>query len=423
MENRIKLLMLGTHDLFLAGHVAYTYNEIPNELFDKKMIVLESCKKKESYAFRFSKSISTKIRKRLYPKWLFLKRWIKYRTIVDKEKSEYCFYSFDDECISAEKILKKCGGFIPDVISIHWVARFVSSKTIKDLYEKTKAHIVITFVDEAPLSGGCHYHCDCNQYLYECERCPVLKSGMELARIQMVRKMENLRGIPLTIVGSPYDMEKASFSSLYKDANKVNIVAYPQVTITSREQARRIFKIDEKDFVILIGASRLKDKRKGLEYAIHAVEEFSKDKKDISVLLLGNDSLDISFISNIEVVQPGYLDNDKMCAAFCASDVFLSSTIADSGPMMVNYSCALGVPVVSFDLGIAHTLVKHKGNGYLAEYKNIESLKNGLNFVYGLSLEEKKNIKDELITMMSQYKQQKKWYEIVHENVKEKSFL
>lgn len=418
MKDRIKLLMLGTYDLFLAGHVAYTYNKIPDELFDKKMIVLESCKKKESYAFRFSKSIATKIRKRLYLKWLPLKRWIKYRTIVDKEKSEYCFYSFDDECISAEKILKKCEGFIPDVISIHWVAGFISSKTIKDLYEKTKAHIVINFVDEAPLSGGCHYHCDCNQYLYECEKCPVLKSGKQLAHIQMVNKIKNLYGIPMTIVGSQYDMEKANLSPIYKESHKISVTSFPQVTITSREQARRIFKIDENDFVILIGANNLKNKRKGLEYAIHAVEEFSKDKKDISVLLLGNQSLDISFLSNIKVVQPGFLDNDKMCAAFCASDVFLSSTIADSGPMMVNYSCALGIPVVSFDLGIAHTLVKHKENGFLAEYKNIESLKNGLNFIYGLSLTEKKNIQNELKKIMSKYKNQSQWYEVIYDNYK-----
>ena len=75
--------------------------------------------------------------------------------------------------------------------------------------------------------------------------------------------------------------------------------------------------------------------------------------------------------------------------AFCASDCFLSTTIADSGPMMVNFSIALGVPVVSFSIGVAQDIVLHKETGYIAEYMNSDDVANGIRYLSQLPESEK----------------------------------
>lgn len=413
-KRKIKILMLGTRDTHLAGHVMDNYDRVPDDLFEKKMIVLESCKRKEPYAFFYRESFWYKIRKKIFLKFHAFFRWVKFGTIVDKNKSEFCFYSFDDECKDANDILAKCKDFIPDVISVHWVAGFVSSKTIRDLYELTRAYFVIFFVDEAPLSGGCHYHCDCEQYLYECQSCPVLKRGKKNAHIQMRNKITNLSDIPMTIIGSPYDMEKAKQTIVYKNADVINSVACPNVIEFPRDVARKYFNINENEFVIFVGASNIHDKRKGLEYSFDALKLLSKGKENVTVLICGKDYIDASLFGNARVIQPGFLDMKGLCKAFCACDVFLSSTIADSGPMMVNYSFALGVPVVSFDLGIAHTLIEHKETGFLAKYKDSDSLREGLEYIYTKNETERSIMRSKVLNSILKYREAPKWYNIIY---------
>lgn len=76
--------------------------------------------------------------------------------------------------------------------------------------------------------------------------------------------------------------------------------------------------------------------------------------KDIEVIK------DISIASNVNIIMPGFLSENELFEVYCAADVFMSTTIADSGPMMVNYSIACGTPVVSFPIGVAQDLVMHK---------------------------------------------------------------
>ena len=71
-----------------------------------------------------------------------------------------------------------------------------------------------------------------------------------------------------------------------------------------------------------------------------------------------------------------------MCNLYSASNVYVSSSIADSGPMMVAYSIACGTPVVSYPIGYAFDCVKHENTGYIAEYASIDDLANGIMYFY-----------------------------------------
>lgn len=125
------------------------------------------------------------------------------------------------------------------------------------------------------------------------------------------------------------------------------------------------------------------------------------------------------FNPRIHTVVPGFLDLQGLFKAYCASDCFLNMTIADSGPMMVNYSIALGTPVISFNIGVAQDLVIHKKTGYIAELKNSEDVAQGLEFIHNLSVEERIKMSEECRALIAETESVLPWYEQIYENWEE----
>ena len=407
---KIKILMLGTQDCNLSGHIGYDFTQMPEE-YDTRMVVLETLGRKKGTAFHVNSSFFYRIYRKLHDYiYAFKRRW-KYGewVMVDKDKLEFCFHSFDDETRTGKDILAKVPRFIPDVISIHWVARFISPKTIKELYDLTHAHIIINFIDEAQLAGGCHYHCDCNGWKNTCTDCPALKTGKELAHDQMLERIEYLKDIPMTLVGVKYDIDKAKQSPVYQHCDFIESVFNPQIPRIDKFEARKRFNIDEGDFVIFVGSNRLNDKRKGLKYAIDAINLFAESKYNISILMLGYNKIDESLMPQVKLIQPGFLSDADLMLAYCASNVFLSTTIADSGPIMVNYAFILGIPVISFDLGIAHTIIEHCKTGYFADYKDVKSVSDGLDYIFDLSPEQRECMGEQAYATIMSYKGNSHW--------------
>ena len=388
--------MLGTYDSKLAGHIQYEYLNMP-DYAEAHMVTLKGLYGDVTHCF-FAEKLSYWKKLKLFRfSGRYLKFWrilyllIKHRIcpIISKQHLEYCFYGLEFVPYTAKDILKKCPkGFVPDLITIHWSSRFITSKIVRDLYEMTKASIAYIFVDEAPMTGGCHYPVDCKNYLNGCNNCPALSRGKRLAAIQMKCKEDNLKGIPMYICGSPYDMKLAKNTNLFKDAVVIPSISLPSVTITDRTTARKELGLNNNSFVVMIGAAQLDDIRKGIIYTIKAINLVVEQIPDLVVLVVGSKNSNLSKrLKDVKVHDLGYVDLDKLFLAFSAANCFLSTTIADSGPMMVNYSMAIGTPVISFPIGIAEDLVVHKRTGYLAEYKNVNDLKDGMLFLSAMNME------------------------------------
>lgn len=401
---RLKVLMLGTHDSKLAGHIQYHYQNMPDTV-EAQMVTLNGLYGKVSYSF-FSLGLTfweklklIKFSGHYLAYWKMIHFFLKFKIfpIINKQHLEYCFYGLEFVPYTAKDILKKCPiGFVPDLIMIHWSSRFITSKIVRDLYEITNASIAYIFVDEAPMTGGCHYPVDCKNYLTGCHDCPALSHGKKLAAIQMRYKEENLKGIPMYICGTPYDMRLAKRTNLFKDAIVIPNISQPKVIITDRIIARRELGIKNDRFVVMIGASSINDVRKGFIYATEAINLVAQQVPNLTILAVGGGKhSEVSQrIKNAEVVELGYVELDKLFLAFSAANCFLSTTIADSGPMMVNYSIAIGTPVISFPIGIAEDLVVHKKTGYLAKYKSIDELRDGMLFLSSMDLESQERMSE-----------------------------
>ncbi len=386
-ESKLKILMLGYNDNRMAGHMYLTFEKQP-DCYEKRLVVFNTLYHDHERSFfdlEQKPGLREKIRRSMFRKvQRYRRRFHAGEDVkVDQGRQEYCFFGNDFVPITAEAILKKCDGFVPDVISIHWVAGFVTSDTVRRLHELTGARIVFFFVDEAHMTGGCHYPVDCKGYLEDCLNCPALQKGKKLAAVQLQRKKENYKNLPITVMATPYDCRLAQQSPLFKDASYIQLVNMPQLPAYSRTEARAKFRIPEGDFVVLMGANYLYETRKGVKYSAEAIRMFAAAHENVCVLLPGNNAAgnELDF-GNAKVVYTGFLSMDDLCAAYCAADCFLSTTIADSGPMMVNFSIIEGIPVVAFDLGIAQDLVLHKRTGYIAQYKDSKDVANGLEFIY-----------------------------------------
>ena len=100
--------------------------------------------------------------------------------------------------------------------------------------------------------------------------------------------------------------------------------------------------------------------------------------KKIVIVLAGSVNTDVEKLFNKEVICTGFLNIQKLAEMYSISDVFISPSIDDAGPSMVNQSLMSGTPVVSFDIGTAQELVINGENGYRVPNKDSKALAEGI---------------------------------------------
>lgn len=391
MEQKIKILYLGVDDNPTPGHAFYAFQHVPPE-YEAHLVIKSSHRGNDQYVLypnRLVRNLKKMTRRNL---WTRLQWWFRYGIFpkVDKSRKEYHFKGNELLGYSAKDILRRCPkGFVPDVIAVFWVSGFVSSRMIRQLHELTGAKVVYYCVDEAPLTGGCHYPFECRGFFSDCADCPALLRGKRLASVQLEQKRRNLSKVPLYLSGPAYDSQLARQSAVFKNAMILTVTSKPRVTYTPRDEARRRFSLSADSFVVMMGAMGTQDKRKGFSYAAEALNEAAQQIPNLVVLVAGNANDELrQRLQSVNCQYVGVLSLDDLYKAFCAADVFLSSTIADSGPMMVNMASALGTPTVAFPVGVAVSLVRHQETGYKARYKDSADLAAGLRYLHSLSVDE-----------------------------------
>lgn len=409
-----KVLILGYKDTPLQGHALSVYKKISPKC-EAQLLCYVSLGKEDG-VYSFYKAHSNSLDKL---KYFYFRVTTKLRfSNNEKKKSintdEYCFFNtslFFGK--NARQILKKAK-FKPDMIIICFHDFFISPKTFYDLYQLTKAQIVVLMCDPNVMTGGCHYPNDCKQYQSYCKSCPALKNSCVVERL-FNEKLKYLKEIPITLVGTSFDLNRAEQSPIFNNNKKIKWLTLPPIPFEkSQQDARRELGLSENDFIILAGSGSLQDKRKGFKYTYEALKSFNGEikEKGVTFLLLGKDQGDcIDFGENIKVVRPGFLNTEGLVTAFYASDVFCSSSVDDTGPYMVVYSLACGVPLVSFPVGQAIDVVLHKKTGYMADYKQSESIKEGLTMFYNMSHEEMLQYKNNCKQLCESIRNEKPWYE------------
>lgn len=410
-----KVLILGYKDSLQEGHALSLYKKLTaiSEAYLLCYVSLESKDKINCFYDSHWKGLA-RFKYLLY-RYKAKKNFVINEMNKKKDSDHFCYFNSSGfYAKTAQQVLEKsCKN--PDMIIICWHDFFISPKTIYDLYQLTKAQIVIKMVDPHIITGGCHYPNDCKQYLTGCKSCPALIDG-RIAEKLFDEKVKYLSDIPLTLVGTSFDINRAKKSQFLNNKKMISWVSLPSITLSmGKDAAREQLGIGKDDFVIMAGSGSLDDKRKGFKYIYEALKLFNgeiNNEKGVTFLLLGNACGDIMDCGDkIKIKRPGFLDKNGLLTAFYASDVFCSTSIDDSGPYMINYSIACGTPVISFPVGIAVDIVKHKETGYLADYMDAESIKDGLIMFYKMNKEEMGKYSENCRLLCKSILNEKTWYE------------
>lgn len=313
-----------------------------------------------------------------------------------RNKRYYFFPEWNLDCITFKQIRKKLP-VKPDVIFTYWTKFAFNQKLLYKLSEYYDAPVICVPPDMAPLTGGCHYSGDCVRYQDSCGKCPILKSssGFDFSFKTWKFKKKYIEKTNISLITSSHALyEQSTRSSLYKKAKIFKIQTSVDEEVfkpNNKQYARSFFDISEKMKVVFFGAASLKEERKGIKYFFEALEILKDIPKsdytneDVFLLIAGKnlDEIDIPF----KYKHVGYLKTQKeLSLAYQASDLFACSSIEDSGPLMINQAIMSGIPVVSFNMGVAPDLVFNKRTGYIAELKNSSDFALGLHEI--LSLDE-----------------------------------
>ena len=291
--------------------------------------------------------------------------------------------------ISGLKLLRSA-----DIIHLHWINHaFLRPEDLARLSSLNKP-IVWTFHDSNAFTGGCHVRYDCDHFLMECGDCPVLKyNGPDDSSHRIWKRKAKAYGkMDFTIIApSKWMTDSVKKSSLLGSSKVINIpntldtkVFKPSV----KSEARAKLGLNPDKFILMSGfmPSR-KDLHKGTPYLIEAIELFIKDHQVspdlVELVVFGNRDeknvpefpIQTTFLGTIS-------DDEKLALCYSAADVFLAPSLEDNLPNTVMESLSCGTPLAAFTTGGIPDMVKHKHNGYLAEYKSSADLAAGIAWIY-----------------------------------------
>lgn len=287
--------------------------------------------------------------------------------------------------------------FKPDIIIAHWISNYLSIENLHQISNISNAPIIWYLMDMAPLTGGCHYAWECDNYCRQCGNCPALHSNnaIDISYKNWFNKSIFINKMNISIVSaSSWAYQQSQNSALFKNANKRNILIGIDSEIfkpINREVARKKLKLPLNSKIIYFGAQSLKIKRKGLLYLINALtilfEENNEHKRDILIVSSGEKFDHNKLLTKtFKHMHLGFLNNDKILAtAYQSADLFVCPSIEDSGPMMINEAIMCGTPVVSFEMGSALDFVHNGKTGYRAILKDSNDLSKGIRFILNLN--------------------------------------
>lgn len=273
----------------------------------------------------------------------------------------------------------------PDVILVHWVSGFANAKYVRELQRLTKAKVFYIMIDEAILSGGCHYPWDCNGYQHGCKNCKMTNSRtMKMfIRWNYLFKKYYLIKEKNVIAPTEFDLIRLKKSPLWKGCSVHKLIEVINEELfhplEDKMSLRATFSIPQNKKVVFFGCSNLGEIRKGMPVLIEALKKISR--KDFVYLVAGRNRIS-ELPSNM--VYLGHLDMETLAKAYQASDIFVCPSLEDSGPQMINMAIMSGVPTIAFEMGVALDIVITGKTGYRAKFNDAEDLARGINYLLDL---------------------------------------
>ncbi len=265
-----------------------------------------------------------------------------------------------------------------DVIHLHWVNQgFLSLKNLDRILASGKP-VVVTLHDQWYFTGICHYSGGCEKYQTQCEKCPMLKGKRkDLARRVFDRKLSMYECRNITFVGCSRWMadlaRKSRLTQGHTVTNVPNAIDTDVFKPMDKQAARMRHNLPTDKKLLLFGAQRITDERKGFSFLTEACEHISMHHPtlpgNLGVVVLGGDAEKVKSALPLPVYPVNYLSNEaEIAELYNAVDLFVTPSLQDNLPNTIVEAMSCGVPCVGFNVGGIPEMITHKQDGYVADY-------------------------------------------------------
>ncbi|ARV58413.1 glycosyl transferase group 1 [Nostocales cyanobacterium HT-58-2] len=272
-----------------------------------------------------------------------------------------------------------------DVVHFHDLYTAISPLTLA-LTSRRKLTF-FTVHDCSAFTGGCLYPMECEKFTTHCHQCPQLPAGIKKDKIpdrtreiQIIKRWIAAKFNIHYIFPSHWMAQQAQQALNFKISPTVipNAIDLKHFTAKKKLDVKISLNIPENRKVIIISAHVLSDARKGVKYAVAALQSVRDLSPFILVVGFCNDELKHA-LEGLEFREMGYISDPSFLAkVYSAGDIMLFCTLADNLPLTVLEAMAASTPVVGFSTGGVPEIIQTGRNGILVEPTNQQALNQAL---------------------------------------------
>jgi len=234
-------------------------------------------------------------------------------------------------------------------------------------------------VDMAHVTGGCHYSYGCDNYASYCESCPGVNSVSAQKKIDKkiksdmyyIKKYNISIVCPVNFALTQAIKSTKPFYSYHAIKHFVNTKVFCY---------KREVKSNNVN-VVFIGAYNSNNSRKDfmcVESGLYILNKKLEGKGRKLVVLLPENQIheSINGLDNISIRTYSFATSDKeLSKIYNMSDLFINTSIDDTGPTMIWEALSCGVPVVATKTGLTDELIQNNPEfGFAIDISDYNSL-------------------------------------------------
>lgn len=305
-------------------------------------------------------------------------RWLTILGKLGVIQTSYAMFGIERSPVGLSDVQQALGSRTPTAFIFYWLSYFVSFKTVLEL-RKAYPDVPFIFVclDEAFLTGGCHYSNGCLGYQQACNNCPA--TSLRRIKNRVEREFHQRQTLvstidPIVIYPTTNIQQMGKKSAALRNARSSVI---PLGAISSRElsfvadppcKELSEGKNQEGKITLLVRSSG--EYRKGCDLFVSAIKTLSERIPDLrarlKVVSIGDETLmDAKIGKYVNHVDMGYVKREELMSIYRNADAFIVTSREDGGPLMINECVALGIFVISTPIGVAGDLIVEKQNGLI----------------------------------------------------------
>lgn len=282
----------------------------------------------------------------------------------------YAIFGIETAPVSLDDIQHAIGPRAPSAFVFYWISGFVSFDTMLELKRAFPAvPFVLICLDEAFLTGACHYSFGCTGYQTTCAKCPATTSRLLQSRIERFfrRRQEAIREIDPIVIYPTSTMRKMGERSSALRTVRSYVIPLGAIATSEWRKAvgiRASHQTGKRGHptkaTLLVRSSS--EYRKGCDLFVSALRILSQLHPDlrsrIEVISIGDATLTSARVDQyVDHNAMGYVNREGLISLYSRIDALLVTSREDAGPLMINECVALGVFVISTPIGVAGDLI------------------------------------------------------------------